>query len=586
MNPNVDPFFLQQQDLPWELDSSQQQYSQPTMTPSSYPQQPMPLMQQLHHHQPHSPAAAFSMASPASSSMSIHEGLPQHIVPIPFQQQQQQQQQQQPHPGLLTVNPPGTLPQQASTMMAGAPGTMDINGQPVKIRKKPGRKPNPASPAVRKAQNRAAQRAFRERKERHLRDLENTIRSLREQRNHATKELNSMKTKLDGYKAENWYLKGVVLTLQFVCLHHSIQIPTHSPYLTEEALNDMAKTSPHAIEAYVNAYTRNNIDLKPMMASQFANMAKTEEENEGSTTNNNNPDPSSTQPLSPQPPPSEAGSSIAPDSSMTGTFSMLHDDGASTSHASTTHDIQFDMDTISEPAAETTIKTEPSDPTTAPSSLSAIQQIRLQLRVQSTLSRLGKSSVRLQPTLLQLAIPHDPRIDLIPTPHMRDRMIIFRDLMDYDRCFSMLLNGAVYHGGDPTMSESWELPGDFFAEFWYLATNYDYNKTNKWRRLKGLPEVDLEPKDMLQGTKDSPIEQYLWTDDLSEPMPSLQPMGAGPQDSRQRSTSPPQQQQHSLSSPSHPLYESLRSPPELRNPIHSASLDAMMDLMSNLSTSH
>lgn len=137
----------------------------------------------------------------------------------------------------------------------------------------------------------------------------------------------------------------------------------------------------------------------------------------------------------------------------------------------------------------------------------------------------------------------------------------------------------------------------------YLATNYDYNKTNKWRRLKGLPEVDLEPKDMFQYTKDSPIEQYLWTDDLSEPMPSLQPMGAGPQDSRQRSTSPPQQQ-HSLSSPSHPLYESLRSPPELRNPVQSASLgmlscfsffssilisfllDVMMDLMSNLSTSH
>lgn len=464
MNPNVDPFFLQQQDLPWELDSSQQQYSQPTLTPSSYPQQQhMPLMQQLHH-QPHSPATAFSMASPASSSMSLHEGIPQHIVPIPFQQQQQQQQ---PHPGLLTVNPPGTLPQQPSPMMTGAPGAVDINGQPVKIRKKPGRKPNPASPAVRKAQNRAAQRAFRERKERHLRDLENTIRSLREQRNHATKELNSIKTKLDGYKAENWYLKGVVLTLQFVCLHHSIQIPTHSPYLTEEALNEMAKTSPHAIEAYVNAYTRNNIDLKPMMASQFANMAKTEEESDDSTTKNNNTD-ACAQPLSPQPPASETGSSVAPDSNMTGAFSMLHDDGASTSHASTTHDLQsFDMDSTSE-SAETTIKTEPSDPTTAPSSLSAIQQIRLQLRVQSTLSRLGKSSVRLQPTLLQLAIPHDPRIDLIPTPHMRDRMIIFRDLMDYDRCFSMLLNGAVYHGGDPTMSESWELPGDFFAEFWYV----------------------------------------------------------------------------------------------------------------------
>uniref|UniRef100_A0A060T6M0 ARAD1C21252p n=1 Tax=Blastobotrys adeninivorans TaxID=409370 RepID=A0A060T6M0_BLAAD len=45
--------------------------------------------------------------------------------------------------------------------------------------KKPGRKPDPNEPASkRKAQNRAAQRAFRERKEKHLRDLEDRIKEL------------------------------------------------------------------------------------------------------------------------------------------------------------------------------------------------------------------------------------------------------------------------------------------------------------------------------------------------------------------------------------------------------------------------
>ncbi|CAO3643090.1 unnamed protein product [Cunninghamella echinulata] len=47
--------------------------------------------------------------------------------------------------------------------------TTDTTG---KIKKKPGRKPNPASPQLRKIQNRAAQRAFRERKEKHIKELE------------------------------------------------------------------------------------------------------------------------------------------------------------------------------------------------------------------------------------------------------------------------------------------------------------------------------------------------------------------------------------------------------------------------------
>ncbi|KAI9313589.1 hypothetical protein BX666DRAFT_2030361 [Dichotomocladium elegans] len=559
---NANPFFLHQQDLHWSLDPSQnfgqssqsQQGQQQSSSPSPYSQS-MPFVQF---------PPPFSAGQ--DPSMSIPEDLSHNIVPIDLISQS---------PCMLTAEQQSALSQQQRHL--------DENGQPIKIRKKPGRKPNPASPALRKAQNRAAQRAFRERKERHLRELENTIRSLREQRNNAVKELSSVKSKLDGYKAENWYLKGVVLTLQFVCLHHNIVIPNHSPYLSEDALNDIARTSPHAIEAYVNAYARNDIDLKPMMASQFANIAKDESVD---------PDEEKSERMR-----DDKESSVQDDflsETSGGGFSMFYqdtvapstlrnneDDAANTTDDSMIqeHDIKIESSlagsSLPDCSMDETSVHENVSP--SPSSLTAIQQIRLQLRVQSTLSRLGKSSVRLQPTLLQLAIPHDPRIDLIPTPHMRDRMIIFRDLMDYDRCFTMLLNGAVYHGGDPTMAESWELPAEFFSEFWYLTINYDFKYTNKWRLLKGLPELEIGPNEIHERHSPS-TDQYLWGDEFSEHMPSLQPLPR--QTRRSRSTSPDQ----APSSPTHPFYESLRCPPESRNRIYSPSLDAMMELLNNMST--
>ncbi|KAG0179388.1 hypothetical protein DFQ29_002150 [Apophysomyces sp. BC1021] len=98
------------------------------------------------------------------------------------------------------------LPQ---SMEAEQASRVSVNkyGQTIKMRKKPGRKPNPAPPALRREQNRAAQRAFRERKEhkeKHMRELENTIRTLREQRNRAIKELGQQKKANDATKVKNW----------------------------------------------------------------------------------------------------------------------------------------------------------------------------------------------------------------------------------------------------------------------------------------------------------------------------------------------------------------------------------------------
>ncbi|ORE11580.1 hypothetical protein BCV72DRAFT_197610 [Rhizopus microsporus var. microsporus] len=442
-----------------------------------------------------------------------------------------------------------SLPQQQQQQQQ-----VDENGQPIKIRKKPGRKPNPASPALRKAQNRAAQRAFRERKEKHLRDLEGTIRQLREQRNSALKELHQTKSKMDAYRAENWYLKGVVLTLQFVCLHHHIHIPPHSPYLTEEALSEMAKTQPHAIEAYVNAYTKNNVNLKPTMAAHFANVPKGD---------------------SPEQQHAEYQSTVDDDEEENeqDEYDVKVEDDESM------HDWMRDD---SKDEREDTKKRDPS-------SLSAIQHIRLQLRVQSTLTHVGKSAARLQPTILQLAIPHDPRIDLVPTPHMRDRMIIFRDIMNYDRCFAMLLNGAVCHGSDPTMSANWELPAEFFHEFWYLTINYDVNRTNAWRRLKGLPDITAgaqpegSPEEVNHDTPHS-TNETVWTDDvfsqMTAGMPTLQPLDMNHFSSGFDFGSPNHPSVVDDQTESYSLYNIASDSRDTRSP----SIGTMMELMNTLST--
>ncbi|KAK7420286.1 DNA-binding transcription factor yap1 [Neonectria magnoliae] len=67
-----------------------------------------------------------------------------------------------------------------------------------KVPKKPGRKPLTSEPSSkRKAQNRAAQRAFRERKERHLKDLETKVEELEKASEAANHENSMLRAKVD-----------------------------------------------------------------------------------------------------------------------------------------------------------------------------------------------------------------------------------------------------------------------------------------------------------------------------------------------------------------------------------------------------
>ncbi|KAG0054001.1 hypothetical protein BGZ83_012171 [Gryganskiella cystojenkinii] len=88
----------------------------------------------------------------------------------------------------------------------------------VKIRKKPGRKPGPYCPAQRKEQNRAAQRAFRDRKERHVYQLESMIKDLKTQHflvaSRLQQEIRDLKGAIQSFQSENFYLREVVFAFE------------------------------------------------------------------------------------------------------------------------------------------------------------------------------------------------------------------------------------------------------------------------------------------------------------------------------------------------------------------------------------
>jgi hypothetical protein len=73
---------------------------------------------------------------------------------------------------------------------------------------------------------------------------------------------------------------------------------------------------------------------------------------------------------------------------------------------------------------------------------------------------------------LQRKIPHDPRIDLIPGPTMRDYMIIFQDYYDANELFNFLISSAMFIGGELGNPDCWFVPPNFVRKYWFLCPNH------------------------------------------------------------------------------------------------------------------
>ncbi|GAN04240.1 conserved hypothetical protein [Mucor ambiguus] len=453
--------------------------------------------------------------------------------------------------------------QQAQQQQQESSASQQQQEPPVKVRKKPGRKPNPASPALRKAQNRAAQRAFRERKERHMKELESNIKGIKDHRDKLLQDNEKMSSENEILKAENWYLKGIVLSLQLVCLQHNLVIPQHCPHVNDETLSVLAQSIPESISSYLNVNSRNKLQISQKLMNESPELSNLHLQSQPSQQQPYPQQPQQQQPYPQQPqqqqpysqqPQQQPFPQQFPSGSLIITQDGVHKvpnkhgNGSphQQHHASSWYHQQnsrsgapsnqpqhpysssnmygspnsahmsdefsnipplspmssSSMTDRSDNANRNIYSTENSQELPRPSilaapsepiisNLAAIQTLRLRLRLQSACVRMQSIPFAIQPTLLQLTIPHDPRIDLIPTPHMRDRMILYRDQFDLDDCFRCLLSGSVFHGGDPAVAGNWQLPEEFFKKYWFLTIDYNLRRhTNEWRKKQGLKEIN------------------------------------------------------------------------------------------------
>ncbi|KAI8147902.1 hypothetical protein BJV82DRAFT_532003 [Fennellomyces sp. T-0311] len=407
-------------------------------------------------------------------------------------------------------------------------------GPPVKIRKKPGRKPNPASPALRKAQNRAAQRAFRERKEKHLRELEVAIKQVREQRDKLHTENEQLKSDNDILKSENWYLKGIVLSLQLVCFQHNLTIPQHGPYINDQTLSVLAQAIPEPIASYLDVNAKSKLPTFSKVYNSHPRRQKRDRyvssgsiliTEDGVRSMPNRVRNAATSPVSweqPTPPTTDSSNnSVDLNAPSPSPSTPARSDDQPRISLANLPDLSPVQDTHHEEPPRVPKPVMLTDePLT--SNLAAIQALRMRLRLQAACVRMSSLPFAIQPTLLQLTIPHDPRIDLIPTPHMRDRMILFRDQFSLDDCFRCLLSGSVFHGGDPAIAANWELPVEFFEKFWFLTIDFSLQRTtNRWRRMQGLEEVQPFSEDVQ--TTSTVTTVATTTQPSLEPTPRSQP---------------------------------------------------------------
>ncbi|KAL0146192.1 HLH-domain-containing basic-leucine zipper transcription factor [Mucor lusitanicus] len=487
---------------------------------------------------------------------------------------------------------------------------LDENGKPIKPRKKPGRKPNPPSPAQRKAQNRAAQRAFRERKRREMRDAETNIKKCIYMRDQAIKDAKQLRKKVDELRYENNFLKGQVLTLKIACVANRVDVPKFwDTGMRDKMGSDITtfsrtKDIPQSLEFFLDSkkcivtMATENLaayDMTPLNLYRDQQHHNHANANANTSSNNNNSflDQGMIDPLSPpdqsqqhqhQAPPANSAFGLDNLSNMIQSVSTEMDPGLMQflMQPETMNEIMNQMKDVppelwlsqvppeflplipaeiksylDHPEADLLDKLKaefglsgiaspphPSDPmyhTASPPPLSAstsapiptssaststtgippppplpphasgggtpnstfkpeipveddfwmdIKNPALPPNVSNKVYVAGPISpldavtqmrtmrdqndnrYLLTPTELQRKIPHDPRIDLIPGPTMRDFMIIFQDFYDANELFNFLLESAMFIGGELGNPDCWFVPPNFIRKYWFLCPNY------------------------------------------------------------------------------------------------------------------
>ncbi|KAF9109860.1 hypothetical protein BGX27_007108 [Mortierella sp. AM989] len=380
-----------------------------------------------------------------------------------------------------------------------------------KFAKSVGKSPNSVSPDLRKEQNRAAQRAFRDRKERYLQQLENMIKDLKEQQFLVTtrfqQEVKQLKSNLEATVQENFYLRevvfafetalckgGYVAILQDVKLelyrHHyekqqSSRTTTGTDSLQQSAMKQhdspeasIRKEPPHPLTLplskpdslhEVQLYTTNR-DILYKAPPLFVSVAP-EDGKIGSISSPlerlSTPRPAYAPPGTHLPKHTEYAkhptvfdelqSSLFPP----GTLESLLQNGMATPQEVVNDEVLLfdDLQRNGEDDRGVGVMAYASKMglTTG--------NHRLQKEFNILASAPPATDPNISPQIYELS--HDPRIDLIPCPKLRAQMILHHNKYNHDELFKLLVDKAICHGS-PLDVHSWELPDEFFDRFGFL----------------------------------------------------------------------------------------------------------------------
>ncbi|KAG2196249.1 hypothetical protein INT46_005135 [Mucor plumbeus] len=412
-------------------------------------------------------------------------------------------------------------------------GIENADGERVRKRKKPGRKPNPPTIQERRAQNRAAQKAFREREQQRREEKEKQWRDYSE-------EIKSLKKQLASVQYEAKYLKACVLHLTLACLIHRGSVPhiwtesriipsnshgeykkpLYEPYgqhikneayqtpalldmiLENQCIVDFDKALFNTsqlnafenhkkemgisnninISSYQNYISRDIITLNKNSQEPKKNFPKAKKQK---VNRNRSPSPGLPPPASsamtPQTsfpsPPTQKECSSSPD------FSTFDEPGISSPptnneeheksrNSSSNSSIQNNQVLAINRKPVIGVLFEPPVLRTSEDiiNMPTLQALHI-LRLQLKLgSILGNMTpAALLPTALQRVIPHDIRIDYVPGASIRDRMIIFQDYYNMDDCFQFLSQNTVFMGGDVRDTRNWVIDPEYSLKFWFLS---------------------------------------------------------------------------------------------------------------------
>ncbi|RCI00184.1 hypothetical protein CU098_010155 [Rhizopus stolonifer] len=375
-------------------------------------------------------------------------------------------------------------------------GVVTEDGQCIRKRKKPGRKPNPSSTEKRRAQNRDSQRAYRQRESNRKQEFE-------KEKGYYVDEIRNLKKKLAQSEYEAKYLRAIVLHLTLSFLTERGTVPHF--WANDEIVSDLLGSAPVMREedsgnnpALLKVVLKNEriADLDQAMYNTFQTESAINCSKNTISRATNTTSFTAIQYLSMNKGPQQPNFPTQPDKMLPQeivecdfsdkeqeyvrleSLPQKEKESASINNNQlTVHKRAFRHVLLKPPSQQT------ADDLVKMSPLQALHVSRLQLKI-SSIGELTNILV----AALQKIVPHDIRIDYVPGHSIRDRMILFQDYYDMDECFNHLTQNVVFTGGDIRIVKNWSITNpEFSSKFWFISHEF-IDQSNIYHLIKSIDD--------------------------------------------------------------------------------------------------